>query len=167
MADQLKKWRTYEEVATYLLNQMAEEFGLEKVEADQTVLGLRSGTKWKIEGKGIADGGHRFVIVECRRYPSSKLDQEEVGGLAYRIIDAGASGGIVVTPVGLQEGAAKVAAAENIITVILDEKSSSTDYIIRFLEKIKVGISGELKPTGSLGRRLIHKDGTVEDLGEV
>ena len=102
MADQPKKWRTYEEVATYLLNQMAEEFGLEKVKADQTVLGLRSGTKWKVEGKGIADGGDRFVIVECRRYSSSKLDQESIGGLAYRISDAGASGGIVVTPVGLR-----------------------------------------------------------------
>ena len=167
MADQPKKWRTYEEVAAYLLNQMAEEFGLEKVEADQTVVGLRSGTKWNIEGKGIADGGDRFVIIECRRYPTSKLDQESLGGLAYRISDAGAFGGIVVTPVGLQEGASRIAAAENIITVILDEKSSSTDYVVRFLDKIKVGMSGELKPTGSFGRKLIHKDGTVEDLGEV
>lgn len=166
MADQ-PQWRTYEEVATYLLNQMANEFGLQKVEAEQTVLGLRSGTKWKIEGKGIAEGGDRFVIVECRRYPSSKLNQESIGGLAYRIADAGASGGIVVTPVGLQEGAAKVAAAENIITVILDEKSSSTDYIIRFLDRIKVGISGEVKLEGSLGIKFIHKDGMVEDLGEV
>ncbi len=160
-------WRTYEEVATYLLNQMANEFGLETVEADQTILGLSSGTKWNIEGKGIAEGGDRFVIVECRRYPSSRLDQESIGGLAYRISDAGASGGIIVTPVGLQKGAAKVAEAENIITVILDEKSSSTDFIIRFLDKIRVGVSGELKPTGSLGIKLIHKDGTVEDLGEV
>ena len=107
------------------------------------------------------------MIVECRRYPSSRLDQESIGGLAYRISDAGASGGIIVTPVGLQMGAAKVAEAENIITVILDEKSSSTDFVIRFLDKIRVGVSGELKPTGSLGRKLIHKDGTVEDLGEV
>jgi hypothetical protein len=167
MADKPKKWRTYEEVASYLLNQMAEEFGLQKVEADQTVVGLRSGTKWRIEGKGIAVAGDKFVIVECRRYPKSKLDQESVGGLAYRISDAGASGGIIVTPVGLQEGAARVAAAENIVTVILDEKSSSTDYIVRFLGKIKVGMSAELKPTGSLGRKVIRKNGTVEDLGEV
>jgi Restriction endonuclease len=167
VADQSKGWRTYEEVATYLLNQMAAEFGLEKVVANQSVRGLRSGTKWTIEGKGLADGGDKFVIVECRRYPSSKLDQESVGGLAYRISDAGASGGIIVTPVGLQEGAARVAAAENITTVILDENSSSTDYIIKFLNKIKVGVSGQLKPTGTLGRKLIHKDGSVEDLGEV
>jgi len=146
---------------------MAEEFGLEKVEADKTVIGLRSGTKWRIEARGIADGGDKFVIVECRRYPRSRLDQESVGGLAYRISDSGASGGILVSPLGLQEGAAKVAAAENIIPVILDEKSSSTDYVIKFLNKIKVGVSAEIRPTGSLGRKLIHKDGIVEDLGEV
>ena len=167
MAEPPKLWRTYEEVATYLLNQMAEEFGLEKVEADKTVIGLRSGTKWRIEARGIADGGDKFVIVECRRYPRSRLDQESVGGLAYRISDSGASGGILVSPLGLQEGAAKVAAAENIIPVILDEKSSSTDYVIKFLNKIKVGVSAEIRPTGSLGRKLIHKDGIVEDLGEV
>jgi hypothetical protein len=146
---------------------MAEEFGLEKVEADKTVIGLRSGTKWRIEARGIAAGGDKFVIIECRRYTRSRLDQESVGGLAYRISDSGASGGILVSPLGLQEGAAKVAAAENIIPVILDEQSSSTDYVIKFLDKIKVGFSAEIRPTGSLGRKLIHKDGTVEDLGEV
>ena len=167
MVGQPKMWRTYEEVATYLLNQMAQEFGLEKVQADQMILGLRSGTKWRIEGKGVAEGGDRFVIVECRRYPTCKLSQESVGGLAYRIIDAGASGGILVTPVGLQEGAARVAAAEHIIPVILDENSSSVDYVIKFLDKIRVGIGAELEPSGSLGRKLTRRDGTVEDLGEV
>jgi hypothetical protein len=117
MAEQPKLWRTYEEVATYLLNEMAEEFGLEKVEADKTVIGLRSGTKWRIEAQGIADDGDKFVIIECRRYPRSRLDQESVGGLAYRISDSGAFGGILVSPLALQEGAAKVAAAENILSV--------------------------------------------------
>ena len=167
MVSQPKLWRTYEKVATYLLNQMAEEFGLEKVEADQVVLGLRSGTTWRIEGKGIAEGGDRFVIVECRRYLNSKLNQENVGGLAYRITDTGAAGGILVTPVGLQEGAEKVAAAEHIIPVILDENSSSTDYVIKFLDEIRVGMGAELKPSGSLGRKLIRRGGTVEDLGGV
>ncbi len=38
---------------------------------------IRSGTKWRIEARGIADGGDKFVIVECRRYPRSRLDQEK------------------------------------------------------------------------------------------
>jgi hypothetical protein len=28
-------------------------------------------------------------------------------------------------------------------------------------------VSGEIRPTGSLGRKLKHKDGTVEELGEI
>lgn len=146
---------------------MAKEFGLEKVETNKKVLGLRSGTQWKIEGKGIVERDDKFVIIECRRYTKSKLDQESVGGLAYRISDTGASGGILVTSLGLQEGAAKVAAAENIVSVVLDENSSSTDYVMKFLDRIRVGLSGQLTLTGTLGRKHIRKDGTVEDLGKV
>jgi len=51
MAD--KVWSTYEEVATYLLDRNAKEFGLEKVEGKQSVLGQRSGTNWVIDAKGI------------------------------------------------------------------------------------------------------------------
>ncbi len=167
MNDEPKKWKTYEEVATCLLNQMAEEFGLEKVEGKQKIKGLRSGTEWEIEAKGVAEGEDKFVIIECRRYPTRRLDQEGLAGLAYRILDTGASGGIVVTPLGLQEGAEKIAGREDILTVTLDENSSSTDYVMRFLEKIKVGMSGRLSFSRSLGIKLIHKNGTVEDLGRV
>lgn len=76
--------------------------------------------------------GEGFIIIECRMYTTSKLKQEDVGALAYRIIDTGAAGGIVVSPLGLQEGAAKVAAAENIQTVYMDEDSTTTDYFLRF-----------------------------------
>jgi len=87
MAD--KVWSTYEEVATYLLDRNAKEFGLEKVEGKQSVLGQRSGTNWVIDAKGIKDDGIGFVIVECRRYTTSKQNQEKIGALAYRIIDTG------------------------------------------------------------------------------
>jgi hypothetical protein len=40
MARQSTEWRTYEEVATFLLSQMAEEFDLERVEGKQKILGL-------------------------------------------------------------------------------------------------------------------------------
>lgn len=165
--DSLPAWQKYEQVATDLLNKMADEFGLEKVEGNQGILGLRSGTNWAIDGKGIANGTEKFVIIECRRYTHSRIDQESIGGLAYRISDTGASGGIIVTPIGLQEGAQKIAEAENIITVTLDENSSSTDYVISFLDKIKVGMSGEVTPTGKLFIKLIDENGKVEDFGEV
>ncbi|MFN8387844.1 MAG: hypothetical protein U0X92_15685 [Anaerolineales bacterium] len=61
-----QKWESYEEVA-YLLNQMAIVFGLEQVEGKQSIR-LRSGTKWMIDAKGIAQGNEGFIIIECRRY---------------------------------------------------------------------------------------------------
>jgi hypothetical protein len=72
MAD---KWQSYEEVATYLLNQCAQEFGLSKVEGKQTIPGLRSDTEWEIDAKGVKEGNEGFVIIECRRYTTSRQSQ--------------------------------------------------------------------------------------------
>ena len=163
MAPKEAKWHTYEEVAIFLLNEMATEFGLEKVEGNQKVLGLKSGTEWEIDAKGLLEQGLKFVIVECRRYTKSRLNQESLGALAYRIDDTRASGGIVVSPLGLQEGAQKVANAENIVSVTLGADSSSTDYLMKFLDQIRVGMSGEIHVTGKLGIKVTRKGGTVED----
>ena len=135
----MTKWESYEQVATYLLNQFASEFGLERVEGKQNVVGLRSGTPWEIDAKGFRHGGSGFVIVECRRYTTSKQNQGKVGGLAYTIIDTGAEGGIIVSPLGLQEGAERVAVAENIVNVQLNEDSTQHEYLLRFLSKIMIG----------------------------
>ena len=150
-----KKWRTYEEVAQYLLNEFAREFGLEKVEGKQKLKGIVSGTEYKIEAKGVAENEEKFIIVECRRYTTSKLDQDSISALAYRIKDTGAKGLIVVSPLGLQKGARKIAKAENIVSVILDKNSTTKDFILRFLKQIKVGRHGELGFTGKVKKRLI------------
>ena len=138
------KWTTYEEVAAYLLNQYATEFGLERVEGKQDVIGKKSGTSWQIDAKGIREGQEGFVVIECRRYTTSKQNQEKLGGLAYRIFDSGADGGIIVSPLGLQEGAQKVAAAENILNVTLDAESTPTEFIMRFLNKLMIGVEDKL-----------------------
>jgi hypothetical protein len=138
---QKKQWQTYEEVATYLLNQMADRFGLTRFEGKQKVKGKHSGTEWEIDAKGLSEGGDIFIIVECRRYASSRQSQENVGSLAYRIKDTGAAGGIIVSPLGLQKGAEKVAKAENIHSVVLDQKSTTKDYFLKFLSMVKVGVS--------------------------
>lgn len=136
-----KRWESYEEVAVYLLNQFSQEFGLDRIEGKQSVVGNRSRTTWEIDAKGVrtSDGG--FIIVECRRYTKSKQNQERIGGLAYRIIDTDAIGGIIVSPHGLQEGAEKVAAAEDIINVRLNENSTVHDFAMNFLNKFMVGLS--------------------------
>ena len=138
MAD--TKWRNYEEVATYLLDKFADHFGLSRVEGKQPLLGIRSGTEWTIDAKGIRQGSEAFVIVECRRHTTTKQDQEQLGGLAYRIIDTGADGGILVSPLGFQSGAEKVAQSEGIVHVELHEDSTPTEFSMRFLSQIFVGI---------------------------
>jgi hypothetical protein len=111
----------------------------------------------------VARNGDIFVIVECRRYTTSHLDQESLGALAYRIFDTGAAGAIVVSPLGLQGGAEKVAQSERVVSVTLDPSSSTTDYVMKFLDKIRVGLSGTLHLKGELSGKLIRKDGSVEE----
>jgi hypothetical protein len=80
------------------------------------------------------------VIVECRRYTTSKQNQEKVGALAYQIIDTGADGGIHMSPLGLQEGAERVAGAENIIGGRLNEDCNRYEFVLGFLNKIMLGV---------------------------
>ncbi len=134
----VQMWKSYEEVAEYLLNEFANEFGLSRVEGKQMVKGRQSGTQWEIDAKGIREGKEGFIIVECRRYIKSKQSQEKMGGLAYRIIDTGAEGGILVSPLGLQKGAQKIAAASNIIDVRLNPNSTVQDFAVQFLNKIMI-----------------------------
>jgi hypothetical protein len=136
-------WRDYEEVATYLLNHVARELGLERVEGKQLIRGQHSVATWEIDAKGICSEGDGIILVECRRYPRDRLDQEAVGGFAYRIRDCGANGGILVSPLGLQEGAKKVAAAEGIISVQLDPNSTTTEFLMRFLHTVMIGVQPE------------------------
>jgi hypothetical protein len=126
------KWQSYEEVATYLLNQFKEHFRLDSVEGKQTVAGKLSGTSHEIDAKGVRRGDKGFIIVECRRYTASKQKQENLASLAYRILDTGAIGGIIVSPLGLQIGAQKIAEAENIISVHLTPESTTTDFFDEF-----------------------------------
>jgi hypothetical protein len=41
-----KRWESYEEVATHLLSQFAQEFGLDRVEGKLEVVGQHSDTTW-------------------------------------------------------------------------------------------------------------------------
>ena len=143
-----RAFETYEQIATFLLNEFAEKFGLRRVEGRQDVPGLLSGTTWEIDGRGVKADGDAFIIVECRRYTNSRPNQEALAALAYRIRDTGAAGGIIVTPLGIQEGAAKVAGAEGIVSVRLDASSTTSDYVLQFLNNVMIGAS--LTLSGSL-----------------
>ncbi|MBP8303762.1 MAG: hypothetical protein KBE04_06525 [Phycisphaerae bacterium] len=139
------KWRSYEEIARHLLAEFRTYFDLDDVEGKQKVTGRRSGTDWEVDAKGAKTGaGEVFVIVECRRHTSSGQKQEHIAGLAYRIIDTGAAGGIIVSPLPLQEGAKRVAGAEGIVEVTLGKDSTTTDYFMQFLNQIMVGVSDRI-----------------------
>jgi hypothetical protein len=140
MSDADKSWESYEQVAQYLLDKLAEHFGLGHVEGKQVVPG-QSGTSWEIDAKGVNADGAGFLIVECRRYTKSGLAQEAIGGLAFRIHDTGARGAIVVSPLDLQAGARKVAAYSNIIHVKLSPESTTTEYLLSFLDQVFIGLA--------------------------
>jgi hypothetical protein len=154
------KWENYEEVAAYLLNQFAVEFGLGKFEGKQIVPGA-SGTEWEIDAKGYSSDGSYFMIVECKRHTKSAVSQAITASLGWVIRDAGASGGILVSPRGLQSGAKNVAAKALIHEVILDQNSTTTDYILRFLNKICLGVSETIGIKEDVTVSLIGKDGNV------
>ncbi|NUZ06736.1 restriction endonuclease [Piscinibacter koreensis] len=154
------EWRSYEEVAAHLLTQFAGHFGLGEVQGKQILAGA-SGTSWEIDAKGVNTIDGTFVVVECKRYPHRKVDQGKLGNLAYCIRDLGATGGIVVTPVGLQKGAEKIAAHERIVTVRLAPESTSTEYMLRFLNQIFVGVEDRLQITDTATAVLRDKDGHI------
>jgi hypothetical protein len=160
------KWESYEEVAAYLLDQMASAFGLQRVEAKQKVKGLRSGAEYEIDAKGVLEGKEAFVIIECRRYTSSKQKQEQIGALAYRILDTRAAGGVVVSPLGLQEGAAKIAKAENIVNVQLGADSTRKDYMLRFLNQVFVCQSDTVRVTERVSVVKINEVGDITEIIE-
>ena len=155
-------WENYEEVALYLLNQFAEHFNLGSVEGKQVIPG-KAGGCWEIDAKGIRDNEEGFLVVECRQYKRKKINQEAMGGLAFRIQDTGAQGGIIVSPLGLQAGAKKIAENQKIVQVTLNPESTVTEYIMEFLNRIFFGMTDTVDLTSSLTIRSENlTTGTVE-----
>ena len=136
--DQGRPWERYEALAAHLLNRFAAQFGLDRIERKQKIRGKKS--TWEIDAKGMRDSDGAVILVECRRN-TRKLDQEALAAIAYRIQDVGAQGGIVVSPLKLQSGAKRIANAESIVEVQLDQNSTSLDFAMRFLGKLMTGAS--------------------------
>ena len=157
-------WETYEQVARYLLEKMGDTLGLglESVEGKQKLVG--KSTDWTVDGKGVKTEDGAIVIIECRRRTTRKLNQEDIGAFAYRIGDVGAAGGIVVTPIGVQQGGEKIAKYEGIEIIHLDADPTTTDYVLKFLDKVLLGVSDELRITDTFtaeitaGAEVSHPD---------
>lgn len=90
-----------------LVEKNKNEHKLDSIEGKQKLVGRDTGTEWEIDAKGVVEGGDGIVLIECRRYTTSKQNQEKIAAIAYRIYDTKAKGGIMVSPPGLQAGAKK------------------------------------------------------------
>jgi len=154
-----QSWKSYEDVARYFLNRFRQEFGLERVDPKQKIAGS-SGTSWELDAKGLREGDNSAImLIECRQHRSKRLNQEAVGGLAYRIIDTSASGGIIVSPLPLQVGARKVAEANNIVHVQLGPDSTPENFAISFFNKIFVCITERMTISDNVSVVITDKDG--------
>jgi hypothetical protein len=134
------QWLLYEDAARKVLADLRGKIGLSAVEGKQSLVGL-SGTTWEIDAKAWRDGKEGFLLVEARRHTTSGLRQEEIAAIAYRIQDVGASGGIVVSPLPLQQGATLIARSAGIAHVRLTPESTTESYIAEFLGQRFLGAS--------------------------
>ncbi|CAN7678925.1 hypothetical protein LJR090_001798 [Bosea sp. LjRoot90] len=157
-----KAWANYEEAARYMLQQIGKRFGLAEVQGKQKVVGLRSGTTWEIDAKGVRDGDGSVVLVECRHY-KERLNQEALAAVAFRIIDIGAVGGITVSPLPLQKGAAKVAKASRIEHVRLRPESSRELWIAEIGKVFHIGATADVTFQESFDIILRDAAGNVVD----
>jgi hypothetical protein len=157
-------WQSYEEVARHLLEQFANHFDLGRVERKQVVPGA-SGTNWELDAKAARRDSEAFLVVECRRHTTSRLSQEDVAGLAFRVSDVGANGAILVSPLELQAGAKIVAESAGVQHVILRADSTTTEYLMRHLNVVFLGVADTWSVgfTESVTIHVTREDGSVEE----
>lgn len=158
-------WKSYEEIAAFVLNQCAHEFGLDSVEGKQSVAG-KSGTDREVDALGWADGGAAHFLVECKKHKDTGINQAITGSLAFQILDTDAKGGLLVSPQGLQKGAKKVAAASGIHEIKLDPRSTTSAYFGEWLGKLRVGFTEEagIQISEHLSIHALDKDGKKTEL---
>lgn len=142
-----KTWRRYEELAPYILRRFADIFGISEIEAKQRVMG-RGGTQWEIDAKGIVADG--FLIVECKERTSAKLNKDVIAALGFKVRDSGAKGGIIITTIGLQKGAKKIAEQYDFKIVYLPKESTFEQYVASCGERIAMKISEKVNASMGL-----------------
>lgn len=158
-----KAWQTYEEAAAHMLGQLSDRVGIKEVKGKRIVRGLVSGTDWEIDAQAtrISDGA--LLLIECRRKTTSRINQEAMAAIAYRIRDAGAGGAITVSPYPLQKGARKVAAAEGVQHVILRPDSTPDSWCGEIAGIIQLGFTDRVSASISESLHIVVRN----EAGEV
>jgi hypothetical protein len=127
MSSNPQTWRSYEDLARHVLLHFADMLGISEVEAKQRLIGA-TGTQWEIDAKGVMTDGRGFLVVECKERSAARLDQATIGSLAFTVKDVGAQGAVIVTSIGLQEGAEKVAQHEDFKVVFLPKDGTFEQF---------------------------------------
>src|SRR5260370_27712594 len=125
-----KSWQSYEELARYVLRYFSDQLGISDVEAKQRLVGA-SGTEWEIDAKGVGWGGTGFLVIECKQRTNARLSQATVGALAFTVQDLAAQGAVIVTSIGLQEGAEKVAKHCDFKSLFLTRESTFEAFVAK------------------------------------
>jgi len=135
-----KESERYEQVTRAILEQCREQLGFKEVRPKSKIPG-KTGTRWEIDATCYRVESEGMILVECRRHTTRKIDQEQVAGLVFRIRDTGAEGGLVVTPLGFQEGAELVAKACKVTMATLNPNATEREYVLRIAEQLFIGVS--------------------------
>jgi hypothetical protein len=145
-----KNWQNYEELARHVLLHFADIVGISSVEVKQRLQG-RSGTCWQIDAKGICSDGAGFLVIECKERKSSRLNQRTIAALAFTVRDVGATGAVIITSIGLQKGAKKVASQLGLHEMYLPKESTFEDFVAKCgnrvfhkLPPVQVGCSASI-----------------------
>jgi predicted helicase len=140
-------YEEYEDLTRRILNdeRVRSELDLNRVEAyKHKFTGKKTGTDWEVDAFGYDLDGC-LVLIECKHYETNKLNQNQLGAFVYTLQDLGAKRGIVVTTLGLQKGAIKVAKAENITLIKLDYHSNNENFTVNLVNKAVIQRTDQFK----------------------
>lgn len=155
MSKNSQTWRNYEELARHVLLSFADMLGISEVEAKQRLAGA-SGTKWEIDAKGVMADGYGFLIIECKERDDARLKQDDIASLAFKVKDVGAHGAVIVTSIGLQEGAEKIAKYCDFKVVYLPKNQSFEQFVAHCGNRIFQKLSDRANETHGLGSFVVH-----------
>lgn len=147
----------FEQTVRSILQQCRNALGYSHVDPKGKLPG-KSGTKWEIDATAYLATSGDMVIVECRWRSTKKIDQEQIGALVFRVQDTGAVAGLMVTTIGLQKGAALVAAASQIGVAKLDPDATEREYVLELAGRLFHGIDakGGLAVMGAATNSVSH-----------
>ena len=133
-------WSIYEDAARAAIMSLRRELGLVSVGGKAKAAG-NSGATWELDARAWQDESGRFLLVEARRYRRSRLKQEDIAAVAFRVHDLGANGAIVVSPLPMQEGAKLVASHAHIEHIQLTAESTPELYLAEYMGQRYHGVA--------------------------